>query len=74
MSTLLPTTQRRLTSVNAAAEYAGVSSKTIRRMVSRGQLTGYRFGNRLIRIDADELNAILRPIPTAGGEPDAGAA
>ncbi|AWG98707.1 helix-turn-helix transcriptional regulator [Rhodococcus ruber] len=59
--------QRRLVSVPQAAEYAGVCSKTIRRRISDGTITGYRFGPRLIRVDLDEIDAVLRPLATAGG-------
>lgn len=59
---------RRLESIQNAAAYAGVSSKTIRRRISDGSLRGYRMGPRLLRVDLNELDAMLRPIPTAGGE------
>ena len=55
----------RIASIAAAAEHAGVAPKTIRRYIAAGRLTGYRFGPRLIRVDLDELEAMLRPIPTA---------
>ena len=64
---------RRLESIPNAAEYVGVSSKTIRRWISAGALTGYRMGPRLIRVDLVEVDAMLRPIPTAGGGPDVAA-
>lgn len=57
-------TQRRIASINAAAEYAGVSTKTIRRYVAAGRLTGYRIGPRLIKINLAEVDALLRPVPT----------
>jgi len=57
---------RSLTDLSAAAKFAGVSEKTIRRYISRGIITGYRMGPRLIRVDLNELDALLRPIPTAG--------
>lgn len=60
---------RRLESIQNAADYLGVSTKTIRRQIARGELTGYRAGPRLIRVDLNELDAMLRPIPTAGGHP-----
>jgi excisionase family DNA binding protein len=69
----LPTTKepskaiRRLDSIQNAAAYAGVSTKTIRRRISDGSLTGFRMGPRLLRVDLNELDAMLRPIPTAGG-------
>lgn len=57
---------RRLESIPHAAEYLGVSSKTIRRYIAAGRVTGYRAGPRLIRVDLNELDAMLRPIPTGG--------
>jgi len=59
--------RRHLVSLAEAAEQAGCNPKTIRRRISDGSLVGYRMGPRLIRVDADELDALLRPIPTAGG-------
>lgn len=58
---------RRLASIPAAAEYAACSTKTIRRRIADGSLTGYRMGARMIRVDLNELEALLRPIPSAGG-------
>lgn len=49
-----------------AAARTGVSTKTIRRRIAEGQVTGYRFGPRFIRLDPAEVDALLRPIPTAG--------
>jgi len=56
---------RRLVSLDQAAGYAGVCIKTIRRRISAGDLTGYRLGPRLIRVDLTELDAMIRPIPSA---------
>ena len=49
-----------------AAERIRVNPKTIRRRIADGSLTGYRVGPRLIRLDPAEVDALLRPIPTAG--------
>jgi excisionase family DNA binding protein len=57
---------RRLVSLTAAAEYAGCHPRTIRRRIADGDLTGYRFGPRGVRVDLDELYASFAPIPTAG--------
>lgn len=65
-TTKTPTARRRLGSIADAAEFAGVNPKTIRRRIADGSLTGYRMGPRLIRVDLAELDALLRPIPTAG--------
>ena len=59
------TPTRRLATIATAAEYAVCSEKTIRRRIAAGQLTGYRMGPRLLRVDLDEVDALLRPIPTA---------
>ena len=59
------TTQRRYGSIDAAAEVLGVNPRTIRRMISSGQIRGYRVGPRLIRVDLNELDALASPIPTA---------
>ncbi len=48
-----------------AAERHFVSTKTIRRRISDGSLTAYRFGPHLIRLDPAEVDALLRPIPNA---------
>ena len=56
----------RYAKIPVAAEYAGVCSKTIRRRISDGSLTGHRFGQRLILVDLDELDGLMRPIPSAG--------
>ncbi|MGV0646720.1 excisionase family DNA-binding protein [Mycolicibacterium sp. XJ2546] len=47
---------KRLITIAAAAEYADVHVRTIRRWLASGHLTGYRLGPRLLRIDADELH------------------
>ena len=59
---------RRWLSQSEAAVYLGVTDRTIRNYVARGHLKATRVrGSRLVRIDARELDALLRPIPTAGG-------
>jgi len=53
---------QKLESIHGAAGIAGVHHSTIRRWISDGRLTGYRFGPRLIKVDLDELNSMLTPI------------
>jgi excisionase family DNA binding protein len=48
-----------------AAVRLRVSTKTIRRRIADGSLTGYRVGPHLIRLDPAEVDALMRPIPTA---------
>jgi excisionase family DNA binding protein len=58
-------TNRRYASLADAATYVNCNERTIRRHISAGRLRGYRLG-RLVRVDLDELDAMMRPIPTAG--------
>lgn len=64
--------RRRLVDIGQAAAYASVSTKTIRRRIADGTIKGYRLGSCTLRIDLNELDDALRPIPTtAGGGRDA---
>jgi excisionase family DNA binding protein len=58
-----PGPARRYASLAKAAEYADCSDKTLRRRIATGELTGYRLG-RDIRIDLNEIDEWLTPIPT----------
>lgn len=60
-------TDRRLVSVDKAATYLGLSPRTIRRAIADGRIAGFRFGPRIVRIDLNEIDAVLRRIPTVGG-------
>jgi len=63
------TQEQRWLSQTQAAEYLGVSARTIRNYISAGTLAGHRVrGSRLVRIDRAELDALLRPIPAASRE------
>jgi excisionase family DNA binding protein len=55
--------QRRYASLAKAAQYADCNERTLRRHIASGELTGYRLG-RVIRVDLNELDEWLRPIPT----------
>lgn len=56
---------RRYCTIAEAAEYIGASTKFVRALIARGDLTGYRIGSRAIRIDLRELDAAMTPIPSA---------
>jgi excisionase family DNA binding protein len=62
---------RRLASIQDTADYLGTSTKTVRRYISAGRLTAYRMGDRAVRVDLDQLDALLQPIPTARPSGDA---
>ena len=59
--------ERRLASLERAAAYLDTSERAIRRSIAEGRITGYRFGPRLIRVDLDEIDTKLVPIPTVDG-------
>jgi len=66
MSTRTPNRSvRRLESIPGAADYLGVCTKTIRRMISRGEIRAFRVGPKILRVDLNEIDAMLRPIPSA---------
>ena len=52
--------------VKAGAAYAGVCEKTIRNWIGAGLITGYRKGPKLLEVDLDEIDLIIRPVPAAG--------
>lgn len=54
-------TQRRWANQNEAAEYLGVSTRTVRQMIADGRLRGYRNGPRMIRLDLNEIDAAMTP-------------
>jgi excisionase family DNA binding protein len=59
-----PSPRRRWATPQVAAAYIDVNERTIRRMIAAGRLTGYRFGDRLLRVDLDELDRTMKPVPT----------
>ena len=56
---------RRWASLQVTADYLGVTKRTVRQMVDDGRLTAYRNGQRLVRLDLDEVDAAMTP--THGG-------
>ncbi len=60
------TTPRRYLTLSDAAEWLSLDEKTLRRWVSQGRLTAYRVGPKLIRLDAAEVENMIRVVPTAG--------
>jgi excisionase family DNA binding protein len=58
-----PAATPRYASLEEAAAYlGGCNPRTVRREIARGRLTGYKLG-RLVRVDLNEVDALLRPIP-----------
>lgn len=54
---------RRYATFAEAAEYARTGISTLRRLAARGELTTYAHGKRLVRLDLNEIDAMLE----AGG-------
>lgn len=52
---------RRYASPQQAAEYLGVTDRTIRQMIADGRLIGYRASARLVRVDLNEVDAAMQP-------------
>jgi excisionase family DNA binding protein len=48
-----------------AARECGASEKTVRRMITRGEIYAERIGPRLIRVDLDSIQG--RPLQYSGG-------
>lgn len=53
--------RRRYVKLAEAAEYLGVTDRTVRQMIADGRLTGYRNGNRLVRVDLNEVDSAMKP-------------
>ena len=71
-----PTRALRLESLQDAADRLGVSVSTIRRQIAAGKLTGYRLGNRILRVNPEEVDQTLqattawaRPAKRSGRQP-----
>ena len=46
----------------------GVCRATIRRYVAQGKLRGYSNGGQVVRVRAEEVRELLRPIPAGGSD------
>ena len=71
-----PTRALRLESLQNAADRLDVSVSTIRRLIADGRLTGYRLGNRILRVNPEEVDQTLqattawaRPTRRGGRQP-----
>jgi excisionase family DNA binding protein len=50
-------------SLDQVAAQLGVSKRTVRRLISSGELPAVRVGtSSIIRVDADDLAAIMHPV------------
>ncbi len=59
------TARREFESLSSAAQRTGLSVRTLRRRIASGDLIPYRTGPRAIRVDPDDVDRLMVPIPTA---------
>ena len=57
---------RRLRGLTAAAEYLDVTPRTVRQYIADGKLVGYRLAGGHVRVDMNEVESLVEPIPTVG--------
>lgn len=63
MSQTLTHDSHRWLSQAEAAEYLGITDRTVRNYIARGVLPGHRVrGSRLVRIDRNDLDALLERV------------
>lgn len=63
--TTQPAQRRQYAKLSEAAEYLGVTHRTIRQMIADGRITGYRCNSRFIRVDLNEIDAAMAPFGAA---------
>jgi excisionase family DNA binding protein len=68
VSTTRTTPEPRWKSPEDAAEYAGVSLKTIRRRILDGTLPAHRLGPRLLRINLNDLDRLFTRVPAGNSD------
>src|SRR4051812_3741216 len=51
--------------LDEAAEYLGVSPLTVRRRIADGTIPGHRLGRRVLRVDLNEVDAAMEPVPAS---------
>ncbi|ALF00904.1 excise [Mycobacterium phage Serenity] len=49
-------------SIQQTADYLGVHPNTVRNYIAAGKLKAVRLGPRLIRVERDSVEALMRPI------------
>jgi len=53
---------RRPASPKAAAQYADVGLRTIYRWIDEGRVPAWRVGNKLLRVDLDDVDQLFVPV------------
>ena len=53
-------------SVTDVAAMYGCSRSTVRNLITSGQLPAYRIGSTMIRVNAEDAQALMTRLPTGG--------
>jgi len=51
--------RKRYVKIDEAAAYIDVNPITIRKLITNGKIRGYRSGTRILRVDLNEIDALL---------------
>lgn len=63
----MPGKSNKFTTLGGAADEMEISLRTVRRMISSGQLRAYRIGNtKAVRILREDLDKLLKPVVPNG--------
>jgi len=67
---------RRYISIEEAAEYLGISTTFVRKLIVEGEIKGYRIGSyarhRTLRVDLDEIDdKLMQPVGAYWNDPTA---
>jgi excisionase family DNA binding protein len=60
-----PRRPRRPATLTEAATHTGRHRATFRRWIAEGKITGWRQGDKLLLVDLDEVDKLLRPVTIA---------
>lgn len=63
---MVATITRQLVSLNDAADALAVSTRTVRRYISDGQLEAVRLGRKTLRIKVDSIERFIDARPVGG--------
>ena len=63
-------TGRNMARISAAADHFQVNTKTLRRRIDDGTITGYRLGTRVLMVDLDEVEQALSAVPPTSVKAD----
>jgi len=48
--------------ISEASKQTGISPRTIRRYIAKGELAAIRVGPKILKVDLDEVRALIRPV------------